>query len=105
VFRVATKTNTQNRTDAGAQKRTDTGDQTADRIRELNERIIEAAREAGSNYLDAYERALGAIVGYQEELAKATPVEWIQRAIEGQATFTREVGDLYTSTAREMLKK
>lgn len=78
---------------------------TADRIRELNERIIDAAGEAGSAYLDIYERTLASIAGYQEQLAAATPVDWLQSVIEAQATFTREIGDLYASTARELIKQ
>lgn len=80
-------------------------DDAVERIRELNDRIVENARNAGGTYLDIYERTLKTIVGYQEELAKATPVDWVQRVLEAQATFTREVGNFYASTAREALKK
>jgi hypothetical protein len=94
---VATKSTTQNTTDAAKQ--------TVERIRELNERIMDSARKAGSSYLDIYERTLGTIAGYQEELANATPVDWLQRMIDAQATFTREIGTLYASTARELMKQ
>ena len=83
----------------------DAAQEAVDRIRELNDRITENARKAGNTYLDIYERTLSTIAGYQEELAKATPVDWMQRLIEGQATFTREVGNFYASTAREALKR
>ncbi|MBV9309360.1 MAG: hypothetical protein JOZ73_00930 [Solirubrobacterales bacterium] len=75
------------------------------RVRDLNDRIIENARKAGGTYLDIYERTLKMIVGYQEEMARATPVDWVQRMIEAQATFTREVGNFYASSAREAIKK
>jgi hypothetical protein len=94
---VATKSTTQDTTDAAKQ--------TVERIRELNERIMDSARKAGSSYLDIYERTLGTIAGYQEELANATPVDWLQRVIDAQATFTREIGTLYASTARELMKQ
>ena len=94
---MATKTNTSTGTDAAQEA--------VERIRELNDRITENARKAGNTYLDIYERTLSTIAGYQEELAKATPVDWMQRLIEGQATFTREVGNFYASTAREALKR
>ncbi len=80
-------------------------DETTDRIRQLNERAIDAARKAGSAYLDAYERTLKSIVEYEERLAGASPVDWVRNVIEAQAEFTREVGNLYASTAREFLKK
>jgi hypothetical protein len=95
---VATKTSSSESTSGQAQ-------QTADRIRELNERIIENARKAGETYLDAYERALATIAGYEESVAKATPVDWMKTVLEAQANFTREFGDFYASTAREALKK
>jgi hypothetical protein len=94
---VATKSTTQDTTDAARQ--------TVDRIRELNERIIDSARKAGSSYLDVYERTLGTIAGYQEEVANATPVDWLQRVIEAQAAFTRDIGNMYASTARELMKQ
>jgi hypothetical protein len=94
---VATKSTTQDPIDAAKQ--------TVERIRELNERIIDCAREAGSSYLDVYERTLGTIAGYQEELANATPVDWLQRVIDAQAAFTREIATLYASTARELIKQ
>ncbi len=94
---MATKSTTQDTTDAAKH--------TIERIRELNERIMDSARKAGSSYLDIYERTLGTIAGYQEELANATPVDWLQRVIDAQATFTREIGTLYASTARELMKQ
>jgi phosphoenolpyruvate carboxylase len=77
---------------------------TIERIRELNERAIEGARQAGSIYLDAYEQALKSIVEQQERLAEATPVEWVRTVIEAQAEFTREMGNLYASAVREAFK-
>jgi hypothetical protein len=78
--------------------------QTVDRIRELNERIIDMARKAGAGYLDMYERSLESIAGYQQQLADATGVDWLQRLIQAQADFTREVGNLYASSARELFE-
>ena len=92
-------------TKESSRRATDGAQETIDRIRELNERIIENARKAGGTYLDAYERSLSMIVDYEKSLAHATPVEWLQHMLDAQANFTREVGDLYASTAREMLKK
>jgi hypothetical protein len=95
---VATKSSTQNGKNGSAQA-------SIERIRELNERIVENARKAGNTYLDAYERALTSIAGYQESVANATPIDWLQSVIEAQANFTRELGGFYASTAREALKK
>jgi DNA mismatch repair ATPase MutS len=77
---------------------------TTERIRELNERILEAARKAGGAYLDAYEKALESIADYQERVAKQSDVEWISTVVDAQARFTRELTKLYVSTGRELLK-
>ncbi len=79
-------------------------DDAVQRIRELNERVIEAARTGGTAYLDAYEQALKSMADYQQQMADASPVDWIQRVVETQAEFTREVGRLYASAARSFLK-
>jgi capsid portal protein len=92
-------------TRSGSHKSTDAAQESVDRIRELNDRIVENARKAGNTYLEAYESVLNTIVGYEKDLASATPVDWIQRVIEVQADFTRQIGDLYASAAREALKK
>ena len=79
-------------------------DETTQRIRDLNERILEAGKKAGGAYLDAYEKALKSIADYQEQVAKQTDVEWISTIIEAQARFTRELTKVYVSTGRELLK-
>lgn len=84
---------------------TDAAQETVDRIRELNERIIENALEAGGTYLDVYERSLNMLLDYQKSLAGTTPVDWLQRTLDAQAAFARGVDDLYASTARETRKK
>jgi hypothetical protein len=79
--------------------------ETIDRIRKLNERIIENARKAGDTYLEVYERSLQAIVDYQKGVADATPIDWVKNVLDAQAVFTRELGEMYAAAAREALKK
>jgi flagellar hook-associated protein FlgK len=78
--------------------------ETTERIRDLNERIIAASKKAGAAYLDAYEKALQSIAEYQEQVAKQTDVEWVSTIVDAQARFTRELTQLYVSTGRELLK-
>ena len=77
---------------------------TTERIRELNEQIVDAARKAGGAYLDAYEKALESIADFQERVAKQSDVVWISTVVDAQARFTRELTKLYVSTGRELLK-
>jgi hypothetical protein len=77
---------------------------TTDRIRDLNEQILDAGKKTGGAYLDAYEKALESIVDYQQSAAKSTDVEFISSVVDAQARFTRELTEIYLKTAREFLK-
>jgi hypothetical protein len=77
---------------------------TVERIRDLNEQIIDAGKKAGGAYLSAYEKALQSIADYQEQVAKQTDVEWVSTIVDAQARFTRELTKVFVSTGREMLK-
>jgi hypothetical protein len=76
----------------------------ADRIRDLNERIIESSRKAGNVYVDLYEKTFHSIADYQEKVGKESDVEWVSTIANAQADFTRQLSDAYTSSARSLLK-
>jgi hypothetical protein len=76
----------------------------AQRVRKLNERIIEAGREAGEATLTSYERALKTIAGAIERGPGSSDVEWISNLATAQAKFIRDVTASWTSAARKMLK-
>jgi hypothetical protein len=80
-------------------------DAAAQRVRRLNERIIEAGKEAGETTLTSYEKALKAIAGTIERRAGSTEIDWISNLATTQAKFIRDVTDVWTKAAREMLKK
>ncbi len=75
-----------------------------ERIRYLNERIIDSAKKAGGVYLDTYEKSLKSIADFQETVGGATGIEWVSTVASSQANFTRSVADAHTSAAREVLK-
>jgi hypothetical protein len=77
---------------------------TVERIRELNEQILDAGKKAGTAYLAAYEKALQSIADYQEQVAQQTDVEWVSTIVDAQARFTRELTKVMVSTGREFLK-
>ena len=87
-----------------AQDSTSDADATAERIRQLNEDILAFGRQAGQSFLDAYEATLKTFAEYQDKVADASQVDWVASMARAQANFTREVADLYTSAARNMLK-
>jgi len=76
----------------------------AERIRKLNERIIEASKGAGEVTLTSYERALKTIASSLERGPGSSDVEWISNLATVQAKFIRDVTAAWTSAAREMMK-
>ncbi len=76
----------------------------AERLRKLNEKIIDFGREAGENTLASYEKALKTIAtGVQQSPAK-DELEWISHLAASQAKFVREITDSWTKAARDRLK-
>jgi hypothetical protein len=76
----------------------------AQRLRKLNERIIEAGRDAGESTLTSYEKALKAIAGSLERGPGSSDIEWISNLATAQAKFIRDVTTSWTKTARDLLK-
>jgi hypothetical protein len=70
-------------------------EQAVERIRELNEQILQAGRQWGIGFLDAYEQSLRSFAEFQE---------WVARLVQAQADFAREVARLSTAGARDLLK-
>ncbi len=63
---------------------------TVRRIRELNERIIDAGRRGGAAYLGAYERMLSSAADLQES-AGDRGADWLTIVTRSQASFLREL--------------
>jgi hypothetical protein len=77
-------------------------DEVADRVRELNERILASGHQTGVAFLDIYEKALHGIADMQVELGERSEVEWLSDLARLQAQFTRELANAYTSAVRDM---
>ena len=73
-------------------------------MRKLNERIIEAGKEAGETTLTNYEKALKAIASTIERGPGSSEIDWISNMATAQAKFLRDVTTSWTSAARERLK-
>jgi len=76
----------------------------AERLRKLNERIIEAGKGAGEVTLTSYEKALKSIAATLERGPGSSDVEWISNLATAQAKFIRDVTTAWTSAARDMIK-
>ena len=75
----------------------------AARIRELNERLIESSKAAGTTTLDGYEKALQSLVDFEEKVAGASQLEWVSALAQTHARVIRNVSEAYTKAARELL--
>ena len=78
-------------------------EQTAARVRELNERMLKSALAAGSRTLDAYERALENLLSVGGKAGGATPLEWVTALAQIHADFVRDVSMAYTVALRVLL--
>ena len=79
-------------------------DAAAQRVRDLNERIIEASKRAGRVTLDVYESTLKAIAESLEKGPGSSDIDWVARIASTQADFLRDMTKAWTSAAREALK-
>ena len=79
-------------------------DEAAQRIRDLTEQFIEAAKKAGNASLDTYENSLRSLVDFEERAAGASQLDWVSSIAAAHAKFVQDVSAAYVSAAREMLK-
>jgi hypothetical protein len=101
--KTKTKTNAKPKPKTNAKTQGET-EQAADRIRELNEQILDFGRRAGIGFLEAYEQNLQTFADYQDKVGDQSKVDWIVNLARAQANFTREITRVYTTTARDLLK-
>ncbi len=79
-------------------------DAVAQRVRRLNDRIIEAGKDAGEATLTSYERALKAIATTIEKGPGSSDIEWVSNLATAQAKFIRDLTTSWAKTARRALK-
>jgi hypothetical protein len=79
-------------------------DEATERIRTLNEKIIESAKSTGGTTLEAYEKALTNILDFENKVAGASQIDWISSVAKAHTDFISDVTGAYTKAAREMLK-
>lgn len=79
-------------------------EETAQRIRDLNEKLITAAKQSGNLSLDAYEKTLAGIVELETKVANATQLDWISALANAHTSFVTEVSSAYVTAARDALK-
>ncbi|MEB3022142.1 hypothetical protein [[Mycobacterium] crassicus] len=79
-------------------------EETTDRIRAINEKILEAGKSAGSAWLDAYEKSLTNLLAFENQAAGASQSDWIAALAKAHTDFVANITSAYTQAARELLK-
>jgi hypothetical protein len=79
-------------------------EQTATRIRELNEKLIQLAKDSGQSSLDTYEKALQSLVDFEKSLASNSQLDWVTGLANTHAKFVQDLTGFYINAAREALK-
>lgn len=77
-------------------------EQTVERTREVQERLLASAKSAAEVSLDSYEKAIQSVVEFELRAAEKSP--WGSALISTHASFLKDMTSLYTNAAREMLK-
>jgi hypothetical protein len=101
---TAAKTKTKAKAKAAASAADARFEVAAQRLRKLNERIIESGKETGEHTLSSYEKALKAIAASIEKGPGTSDIDWISHLATTQAKFIRDVTASWTAAARGMLK-
>jgi len=68
------------------------------------ERITEANRKAGNDYLDLYEKTVGQLTALELKTAEAVKVPAVTEIAKTHADVSLKVAKTYADTARELLK-
>jgi len=79
-------------------------DQTVQRVKQLSDQVVEASKQNGRMWLDAYEKLLENFLKMQQQAAAGTKLEWVDTVANTNAEFVREMSQLYLNAARQQLK-
>jgi hypothetical protein len=90
---------------AATDKASKQAEDTIERIRALNEQVLDAGREGGQAFLDAYEQTMKTFADLQQRTGEGSDVEWVAQIAKAQADFSREVTKYTTDAARKLLKQ
>jgi hypothetical protein len=79
-------------------------EQTVQRLKDLSNQAIEAGKQNGRTWLDAYEQLLNSYLKLQQQAAEGSQVEWVNTLANTNADFVREMSQAYLSAVRDQLK-
>jgi hypothetical protein len=77
---------------------------TAQRVKELSEKVAAQAKENGLAWLEGYEKVLKNLLDMEEQAAKGTGVEWATTLATTHANFVRETSEVFFTAMTKQLK-
>src|SRR4051794_41937596 len=86
-------------------KTTDDFEQVSERVREYNDKAVDAGKKLSGTFVDTYEKYVLTLADAGQKAGEATNVEWISTAASAQAGATRELTKAHAPAAREDLKE
>ena len=79
-------------------------EETLERIRALQERMLQVARQNGETYLDAYEKNLASMLAMTEKAAKSTNLDWAVALASNYADFVKRINSAVIQASRSALR-
>ncbi len=79
-------------------------DEATQRMRDLNQRLIDSSKSAGLVALDAFEKAMHSVAEFEQQIASATQLDWMSEAAKTRSKFVSEMTSSYTAAVRDLLK-
>jgi hypothetical protein len=79
-------------------------DDTVSRIRELNEKLVQLAKQQGRVTLDTYEKALQSLIDFELAAASVCQFDWVSALANTHAKFVQDITGSYLRLANEALK-
>ena len=79
-------------------------EETTQRMRDLNERLIDSSKSAGLVALDTFEKAMHSFEEFEQQIASASQLDWVSEAAKTHSKFVSEMTSSYTEAVRDLLK-
>lgn len=79
-------------------------EETTQRMRDLNERLIESSKSAGLVALDAFEKTMHSFEEFEQQVASASQLDWVSEAAKTHSKYVSEMTSSYTAAVRDLLK-
>ena len=71
---------------------------------ELNEKLVNMARESGQAYLSTYEKAVQGVLDFQKAAAAGSQLDWVNALVTAHAGLVQDANDSYVQLVRQALK-